>query len=63
MTKDKGRGVFAARDLMEGDLIMVEKAVAETDGDVDRIDYVSYNMDFIYDCDHTELLKKCSDVT
>ena len=29
MTKDKGRGVFASRDLRKGELLVVEKAVAE----------------------------------
>ena len=29
MTKDKGRGVFASRDLKKGDLLVVERAVAE----------------------------------
>jgi len=29
MAKDKGRGIFASRDLCKGDLLVVEKAVAE----------------------------------
>ena len=29
MTKDKGRGVFASRVLKKGELLVVEKAVAE----------------------------------
>ena len=28
MTKDKGRGVFATRDLKEGELIIVETPIA-----------------------------------
>ena len=33
MTKDRGRGVFAAKLLKKGELIAVEKAMAEADGD------------------------------
>ena len=29
MTEEKGRGLFASKDLKEGDLLIVEKAVAE----------------------------------
>jgi len=29
MTQDKGRGVFAAKSFKKGELIVVEKAVAE----------------------------------
>jgi len=29
MTKDKGRGVFASKDLKRGDLLVVEKSIAE----------------------------------
>ena len=29
MTKDKGRGIFASKDLGKGELIVVEKAIAE----------------------------------
>jgi hypothetical protein len=28
MTKDKGRGLFATKDIPKGELILVEKAVA-----------------------------------
>ena len=28
-TKDKGRGVFASKSLKKGDLLVVEKAIAE----------------------------------
>ena len=30
MTKDKGRGIFAAKDLMKGDLLLVDTAIVET---------------------------------
>lgn len=30
MTEDRGRGVFAARDIKEGEFIMVEKPIADS---------------------------------
>jgi len=30
MTKDKGRGVFASKNLKRGELLIVEKAIAQS---------------------------------
>ena len=62
MTKDRGRGVFTTKPLKRGDLIVVEKAVAEAKQDpkwmeLSFIDSKPNNED----C-HRELVKICSDL-
>ena len=52
MTKDKGRGVFATKPLEKGDLLVVEKAVAEAKQDLNDMGYIA----------QTELVKNCSDL-
>ena len=59
MTKDRGRGVFASKPLKKGDLLVVEKAIAEV-----RIEQILIVLSFTdkdkeYDGSHTELVKEC----
>ena len=62
MTKDRGRGVFATKDLKRGELIVVDKAIAEV-----RMEQILIVLSFTdkkkeFDGSHTELVKRCQKV-
>ena len=58
LTKDKGRGIFAARDLCKGDLLVVEKAVAEAYQDNLQLHKgISIN-----DSSYTSMMKQCQEI-
>ena len=59
MTENRGRGIFATKSLKRGELIVVEKSVAECHQSTinfDSVDELS-----IYHYLHSELVKKCVD--
>ena len=63
MTSDnKGRGVFASKDLKRGDLIIVEKSISEAEHDDKMIELDFSGMAYINGGEHTELIKKLSDI-
>ena len=65
MTEDMGRGIFAAKDLRRGELLVVEKSIADAidDGDELGIQFNYKNSSNIYDGAHREIVKKCFDLS
>ena len=58
MTKGKGRGVFAAKNLKKMDLLVVERALAHAEGgDVNRFSFNEKTEKVMNVSAHTELLK------
>lgn len=61
MTQEKGRGFFAQELLKQGDLLVVEKALAQAKQDVSDSTYsFQESSNVIHDGAETELVKKCS---
>lgn len=57
MTKDRGRGVFATRDIHKGGLIVVEKAVAEVIRDANQLGGLGFSSaQFVNDGGHQQLV-------
>ena len=64
-TKERGRGLFATRDIDKDELIIVEKAAAEGKQDLSSNEVCftgNSGQDLAFDGAHTELVKKCADL-
>ena len=62
MTKDgKGRGLFSTRPLRQGELIVVDIAIAEATKDPYGIFAFRDNVNMC-ESSHTDMIKKCIDI-
>jgi len=60
MTKNnKGRGVFASRDLKRGELLAVEKAIVEVNKEKNLYASNISNKEYAHDKSNQSLVKKC----
>lgn len=66
MTPNKGRGLFASRNLKKAELLIAEKAIATGTENVkvDKTMQISYSPSnkLIYNYNQTDLIRKCSDI-
>ena len=62
MTEDRGRGVFATKDLKRGELIVVDKAIAEVTLEKILIVLSFTDKKKEFDGSHTELVKQCQKI-
>jgi len=63
MTSDKGRGVFASKDLKRGELLVVEKSIADALNDNLLVDFGFTDSYSVHDGAHKEIVQKCFHLT
>ena len=61
-TDNRGRGVFASKDLKRGDLIIVEQSICEAEHDDKMVELDFTGMSYINGGEHSEVIKRLADI-
>ena len=61
-TDNRGRGVFASKDLKRGDLLIVEQSICEAEHNHKMVELDFTGMSYINGGEHTEVIKRLADI-